>query len=594
MKHIKSLFTLLLFILPAMPAFAQQKSKFHIASFRENLEDLTPKTHEKLDADGNPYAIIKVTSTNPDDDLSAYHFSFEHIPHVVEVKDGELWVYVGRNAMYVNISRDGYHSINHYELNTTIQAGRAYEMRLSVETMKVFRQMLEFNVKPAGVKAMVMVKGSKPNSQLERLGETDESGSLFKSLELGTYSYTIVTDNYYNSEGLLVLDKPNGHHVENISLRPKFSNVTLKAVPGAGIYINGERKGSGTWTGTLNAGTYSVECRMMGHKSAVETITIEENNDCVIELGAPVPIHGVLAVSSTPLGAKIKVDGKEYGTTPKNIDKLLVGSHEVEISTPNYKTEIVTVEIRENETTECKVTLSDKANVTISSAPKGAHLYINGKKMGTTPCKIELSSGDYKIKLQMSGYQDFEKTVHLSSSNPEVEFPLGERYVYSTNYYIGASGQFGSLKGAALDFGFYAYNFNVEVYCLYAPEKESVYINYSGTDMLPAEDKVRANFVYGGKIGYGIVLGTRCRLTPQLGAGMLSVSGDEVSSNAVTASLGLRCECALMYGFGISFTPEYSFTVYKQDVFKQLEKVSPEIKGWGNGFNARVGLYVFF
>ena len=114
------LLLLLLLLLPARQASAQQKPKFRISSFRENPMDLSAKHYEKLDADGHPYAIIKVTSDNPDDDLSAYRFSFEHIPSLMELKESELWVYVGRNAMYVTISREGYHSISQHELNTTI------------------------------------------------------------------------------------------------------------------------------------------------------------------------------------------------------------------------------------------------------------------------------------------------------------------------------------------------------------------------------------------------------------------------------------------------------------------------------------------
>ena len=104
MKNIRTLLMLLLLLLvPALPAFAQQKAKFHIVSFGENPHDMSPKNYEKIDADGKPYAIIKVTSNNPDDNLSAYAFDFENIPHLVEIKEGELWLYVGRNALSVVI-----------------------------------------------------------------------------------------------------------------------------------------------------------------------------------------------------------------------------------------------------------------------------------------------------------------------------------------------------------------------------------------------------------------------------------------------------------------------------------------------------------
>ena len=352
---------LLLLLLPAVPVLAQQKARFHIASFRENPEDLTPKTHEKRDADGNPYAIIKVTSTNPDDDLSAYHFSFEHIPYEVEVKDGELWVYVGRNAMYVNIIRDGYHSINHYELNTTIQQGRAYEMKLSAEPKKVLKQMVRFNVSPAQSNAVVMYKSESSGADEQLFGVAGENGSVAKNLELGRYSYKIISDNYYLSEGLFYLNDVNSVHTENVTLKPNFASIELVAVEGAGILIDGEEKGRGSWKGILKGGKYNVECRKENHKSTFETLEIEAGRDRSVTLASPIPIIGILSLNSMPLDAKITIDGKEHGLTPRNINDLIVGSHKVKISKSGYIDASFDVVIKEGETTEHTVTLQRAA-----------------------------------------------------------------------------------------------------------------------------------------------------------------------------------------------------------------------------------------
>lgn len=592
MRHTKTLFLFQLLLMLAVPAFAQQKAKFHIVSFGENPHDMSPKNYEKIDADGKPYAIIKVTSNNPDDNLSAYAFDFENIPHLVEIKEGELWLYVGRNAMYVNISREGYHSIRRHDLGLTIQPGRAYEMRLSVEAPNVFRQMLEFNVQPASAKATIMIKNQRQGAQMENFGTTSELGSVARNIELGTYTYTVVTDKYHTSEGRIVLSKRNGHHVEKVILRPNFSNITFKAAPGADIYINDEKIGRETWSGDLKAGVYSVECRKPKHKSVVELIKIVENNDRVIELREPVPQTGVIAVTSEPLGARIKVDGKDYGVTPKNIVDLLIGSHKVEILKKNYKSVATTVEVREDETTECNAKLNKVARVTINSTPREAQLYINGKKIGTTPQTMEFESGNYVFRLTKEHYHDFEKRVHVDISKPELKFSLKRQYQKKFSGYFEAAGQFGSLMGVGANAGCYLSNFNIEAYGTYSLGKETVFVNYTdGT--LPGEEKPSA-IAFGGKVGYGFVLGTRFRLTPQVGAGVVSITSDNISSSVITASVGLRCECALFGHLGVSITPEYTFAVSKKDVFKQLEAVSSGIKGWGSGFNVRVGLYLYF
>ncbi len=425
MKHIKVLFLLLL-LLPVMPAFAQQKAKFHIASFRENPLDLTPKTHEKLDADGRPYAIIKVTSSSPDDDLSAYHFNFEHIPHVVEVKDGELWVYVGRNAMYVNISRDGYHSINHYELNTTIQQGRAYEMKLSVEPMKVLKQMLRFNVSPADAKAVVMYYNVNDDSEEGVFGYADANGSVAKLLPLGTYVYKVKSEYWHTSEGRIVLDGSKKVHEESVTLRPNSAYIELKSAAETDIYLDGVLLGRGSWSGKLKKGSYSVECRRVAHKSSHEAIIVEDGKDMVVELKSPTPITGSLSVNSNPLDAQITVDGKSYGETPNVIDNLIIGAHDVVVSKSGYKSSNHKVDIKEGEFYELDVLLEEKPKegaIQVMSDPPGANIEIGGKSYGYSPAILEgIPVGRYNIKLSKKGYKSNTSEVVVSGNDTERVF----------------------------------------------------------------------------------------------------------------------------------------------------------------------------
>ena len=584
------IFTLLFVVVAG--AFAQGR-EFSVQSFEEKPFDTAARDerYKIVDGNGDLFSIIKLVSNNAGDDLRAYSFDFGLCESRIKEVDGDVWVYVQRNAMRATIKRAGYKTVK-YELNTTVQPGKVYEMLLTAEALPMYREILQFNIKPVGVKATVMYKSTVPGAQLQFFGITDDEGSVAKSLELGTYIYEIHTDNYHKSEGRLELKEDNGTHIENVVLRPKFSTVTFEAGEGVDIYINDDKVGVGSWSGVLNAGTYTVECRKPKHKSVVEMIKIEENNDRVIELRSPVPQTGVLAVTSNPLGANIKVDGKDYGVTPKNIVDLLIGSHKVEISKKNYKSVVTTVEIREDETTECDTKLNKIANVTINSTPNGAHLYINGKRVGTTPKTMELESGDYNFRLTKESYHDFEKRVHVDISKPELNFSLKRQFQKKSGGYIEAAAQVGSLMGAGADAGAYIKGFNIEGYYLYGLKEEIVYVDYAdGT--VPEKNSPNA-MCFGGKAGYGFVLGTRFRLTPQVGAGVVSIKANSFSSSALTASAGLRCECALLGHLGLSVTPEYSFAVSKKEVFKKLEAVSSGIKGWGSGFNARVGLYVYF
>ena len=163
----------MLAILLALPAVAQSKLRFSVVGFELDVTDFSAQSPEykKVDGSGSLYAIIKVTSNNPDDDLREYNFNFGSLKHIVDDQhDGELWLYVQRNAKTVTITRKGYAPIQRYDLRTTIQPGKNYVMQLSAAQRPTYKQMVKFAVKPAKTKAVVLVKSAKEGAVEELFG----------------------------------------------------------------------------------------------------------------------------------------------------------------------------------------------------------------------------------------------------------------------------------------------------------------------------------------------------------------------------------------------------------------------------------------
>ena len=357
MKKILLIFALLLGVVAG--AFAQAQPKISVLGFDEKPFDTTAKSerYKIVDGNGNLFSIIKLLSNNPNDDLSAYSFDFGLCESRIRQVDGEVWVYVQRNAMHATIKREGYKTVK-YELNTTVQSGKVYEMTLSCEAVTVKHQMVRFNLTPSVANAMILYRNEAANGEEVVFGNTDEGGSVARSLPVGTYTYRIVSDMFHTSDGRIELDANGKIHVENVTLRPNFANVTFKASEGVDIYINEEKKGKGEWTGTLKAGAHRVGTKKKAHSKVFLDVEIVACKDTVIQLPDPTPIVGTLAIVSSPLDAKVFVDGKDYGLTPQHIENLLVGSHSVEIVKDGYGNEVREVEIVEDEVTECSVTLT--------------------------------------------------------------------------------------------------------------------------------------------------------------------------------------------------------------------------------------------
>lgn len=554
---LKLLLGLLLILLGVTPVYAQSRLKMSVISFEQDPFDTTPQNslYEKIDGSGARYAIIKVTTDNPDDKLKEYNFNFGNLKSIVEEHDGELWVYVQKNAKMVTISRNGYRTINKYDLETTVEAGKTYVMMLNVAKPVVYSQMVQFTIKPEDAGAVITVKSSKEDAQEEMFGTTDGTGSTAKALELGTYTYKVIANNYITSEGRFTLNDRTKTHKEEVTLRPNFAEVVLNVDADAEIYINTELKGKRTWKGTLRTGDYQIECRQENHRTSTQVITVTANENRTYQLDLPAPITGTLSLTSKPLGANISIDGKDYGQTPQNITDLLIGNHSVTLSLDNYQTANQTFDIREDQTTDLHLDLT----------------------------RIGRSNNEKK---------ETNKQKKEPKTTTEAPKAIKTNETTLVGGYIQPAVQAGTMMGFGGNIGLYISDFNVEAYATMGMGKEAVPM-YNTSSLATSEANI-SGMMFGGKLGYGINASSSVRVTPQVGVGVLNVSGDDVGSSAICATAGVRIEIGLGKSFGISLTPEGQFAVSKKEVFKQLEEASTKIKGWGTGANLRVGVFVKF
>ncbi|OPY37123.1 MAG: PEGA domain protein [Methanoregula sp. PtaU1.Bin051] len=138
---------------------------------------------------------------------------------------------------------------------------------------------------------------------------------------------------------------------------------------------------------------------------------------CMLVLLALVPAatavdNGFIAVSSTPAGARIYVDGAYQATTPwKGI--FPPGSHSLKLTYQNYADYETTFILHPLESKNFNVQMSPLAFFSFSSNPVGAKVYINGVWEGNTNMEVApvpLGSS-YTVKIVKDGYQPYETSV---------------------------------------------------------------------------------------------------------------------------------------------------------------------------------------
>lgn len=283
----------LLILFSTLTVSAQQLRKMSIESFEQDPLDLAAQSdqYKRID-DSNLYSIIKVKSTQSDDNLEDYIFDFGSagsIP-VNHPETEELWVYVQKGAKTVTVTRKGYEPIQKYDLGVTIGAGCTYLMWISSATHLPNTQIVMFHVKPAKARPTIKVKADRENAVEMSLGTTDGMGTLAKNLPFGTYTYWVTSENYHPSEGQFTLNDQERNHIETLTLRGNYGTITLTVDSEAEIFIDGVNMGFQTWTGDLKVGEHQVECRQMNHHPSTQTITVMENETRTISLTPPTPI----------------------------------------------------------------------------------------------------------------------------------------------------------------------------------------------------------------------------------------------------------------------------------------------------------------
>ena len=370
----KILLILQLFVGCCTAVVAQSQLEFFVVNFEERPFDMAAKDERYMIKDGNGdlFSIIKLRAATHGDDLRAYSFDFGLPESRVKNIDGEVWVYVQRNAMRVKIRREGYAAVT-YELPVTVQPGRVYEMKLQATPRIIKKRILLFEIEPVSSGAQVTYKAEgESDYRLFGNGVIDESGMATMRLEHGTYYYRIISRNYRPSEGIIHLDDSPLKFVEKVVLHPSYATLALKTIEEADIYIDGEKVGTGEWSGILSPGNYNVECRMKNHTDSFNAITVSEGDSLTIYLEPPLPITGTLALNSSPMGATVFIDGKECGSTPEDFAGLLVGNHKVDVVKNGYGTVSLDVLIKKDEIIEQNVVLEKLISKTKASEKQSA------------------------------------------------------------------------------------------------------------------------------------------------------------------------------------------------------------------------------
>ena len=197
-----------------------------------------------------------------------------------------------------------------------------------------------------------------------------------KNIPSGTHTIRIVKQMYKTFEEQIMV-KDNAILEFAPSLIADFANISLKTETGCTIYVNGERKGTASWSGKLATGTYIFESRKDGHRTAMLTKDISavpENQSYIIP--TPTPILGSIHIKSTPAMADIYIDGVKLNDQTPMMKEEIVGEHTITIRKEGFSDFSKRVTISEGKMEEVVADLTEKRAEVVPATTDGSNIIL--------------------------------------------------------------------------------------------------------------------------------------------------------------------------------------------------------------------------
>jgi hypothetical protein len=162
-------------------------------------------------------------------------------------------------------------------------------------------------------------------------------------------------------------------------------------------------------------------------------------------VAAPVVVTGSVVVKSTPAGATVLVDGKDYGRTPLTVRDLAPGAHRVQVARDGFASEerrltitaaksqalnLQLVRARPVSPASTKPSTAAAAApvvaggrvpgpLVVESRPPGAKVFVDGRLVGTTPTSLAgLAAGEHAVRLEHEGYRNWSSSIRIDGSEP--------------------------------------------------------------------------------------------------------------------------------------------------------------------------------
>lgn len=122
-----------------------------------------------------------------------------------------------------------------------------------------------------------------------------------------------------------------------------------------------------------------------------------------------------LKITSQPQGSSVMLNGERVGTTPWEADQS-PGKYRLRLEQEGFRAHEEDIFLNPNQPLELHYPLTaDRGSraIVIDSFPQGAEVWIDGRKVGTTPYRANQAFGSYVVSIQRERYKSFATVMEV-------------------------------------------------------------------------------------------------------------------------------------------------------------------------------------
>lgn len=167
------------------------------------------------------------------------------------------------------------------------------------------------------------------------------------------------------------------------------SNVgTLKITSnpaGATVTLDGTVMGRTPFTERVEEGRHNLEIAREGYVTLKQVVTVTRRQETLLKDLKLEIIPSTLKITSTPEGARVFVNDKQYSDTPMELKQLLPGVYRIRLEKEGFDPATREVTVTAGNELEVALNLdSNTGGVDLITVPAHITVYLDGKMVGTT------------------------------------------------------------------------------------------------------------------------------------------------------------------------------------------------------------------